>query len=56
MFVIQILVKTGRKASWSSSSFQGGRGGLGLTGKGQDRDKIGTRQGQNMVFLSLKKV
>ena len=40
-----IVRNTRRKASGSSSRFQGG-GGLGTIGKGQNREKVGRRQGQ----------
>ena len=40
---IYFTIETRPKASGSSSRFQGG----GVTGKGQDRDKIKTRQGRD---------
>ena len=47
----RIISRTRPKASGSSSRFKGG----GVTGKGQDRDKTGTRQGHDRGFRGLKK-
>ena len=46
-FIINVVTRP--KASGSSSRFQGG----GVTGKGQDRDKTGTRQGQNKLKIGV---
>ena len=49
------LDKTRPKTSGSGSRFQGGGGGI--TGKGQDRDDTGTRQGKdsalNKTFMEV---